>query len=134
VTPYQLTALEGVAGQLKTVLVTDLDGATQSLEADYLLPFFGLSMNLGPIATWGLNLDKSHITVNPTTSETSEEGIFAVGDVATYDHKLKLILCGFAEAAKAAHRARALVHPHEIFHFEYSTTSGVAGVGAVKTA
>lgn len=125
VTPYQLSGLQGVDGQLDSVLVKDLDGHERALKADYLLPFFGLSMNLGPIADWGLNLDKSHITVDPTTSETNEEGIFAVGDVATYDNKLKLILTGFAEAASAAHRARALVYPDEVFHFEYSTTSGV---------
>ena len=95
------------------------------MEADYLLPFFGLSTNLGPISQWGLNLDKSHIATNPSTAETSEEGIFAVGDVATYDNKIKLILCGFSEAAQAAHKARALVYPEEVFHFEYSTTSGV---------
>ncbi len=134
VTPYQLSSLEGKNGELKTVNVTDLDGQERSLEADYLLPFFGLSMNLGPIAEWGLNLDKSHITINPTTAETSEEGIFAVGDVATYDNKLKLILCGFSEAAQAAHKAREFVYPDEVFHFEYSTTSGVAGKGAIKTA
>ncbi len=125
VTPYQLERLEGDQGQLESVIVKDLDGNERSLDADFLLPFFGLSMNLGPIAEWGLNLDKSHITVDPTTSETSEEGIFAVGDVATYDHKLKLILTGFAEAASAAHKARALVYPDDVFHFEYSTTSGV---------
>ncbi len=127
VTPYQLAGLEGNNGQLEAVKVVDMDGQERSLEADYLLPFFGLSMNLGPIATWGLNLDKSHIAVNPTTAQTNEEGIFAVGDVATYDNKLKLILCGFSEAAQAAHKARELVYPDEVFHFEYSTTSGIAG-------
>lgn len=126
VTPYQLSSLQGQKGQLDAVKVVDLDGQERILEADYLLPFFGLSMNLGPIATWGLNLDKSHISIDPTTAQTNEEGIFAVGDVATYENKLKLILCGFSEAAQAAHKARELVYPDEAFHFEYSTTSGVA--------
>lgn len=130
VTPYQLGALKGADGQLQAVTVLDMDGVERSLEADYLLPFFGLSMNLGPIATWGLNLDKSHISVNPTTAETNEEGIFAVGDIATYANKLKLILCGFSEAAQAAHKARELVYPDEVFHFEYSTTSGVGNKAA----
>ena len=125
ITPYQLERLEGADGQLSSVIVSDLDGNQRTLEADYLLPFFGLSMNLGPIATWGLNLDKNHISVNPTTAETSEPGIFAVGDIATYENKLKLILCGFSEAAFAAHKARDIVYPDEVFHFEYSTTSGV---------
>ena len=125
VTPYQLSRLSGTNGQLEAVHVKDLEGQERALEADYLLPFFGLSTNLGPISQWGLNLDKSHIATNPSTAETSEEGIFAVGDVATYDNKIKLILCGFSEAAQAAHKARALVYPEEVFHFEYSTTSGV---------
>jgi len=127
VVPYQLSALEGQGGVMSGVIVETLEGEKRTLEADYLLPFFGLAMNLGPIAHWGLNLDKSHITVDPSTSETSETGIFAIGDIATYKNKLKLILCGFAEAAQAAHRAREIVHPGEVFHFEYSTTSGVPG-------
>jgi thioredoxin reductase (NADPH) len=134
VVPYQLAGLDGTAGQLQGVRVATLEGQERVLEADYLLPFFGLAMNLGPIATWGLNLDKSHIAVNPTTAETSTKGIFAVGDVATYENKLKLILCGFAEAASAAHKAREIVYPGQAFHFEYSTTSGVPGQdGLTKT-
>ncbi len=125
VIPYQLHALNGDNGYLSSVVVQDFDGNKRTIETEFLLPFFGLSMNLGPIAEWGLNLDKKHITVNPTTSETSEKGIFAIGDVATYDNKLKLILCGFAEAAQAAHKAREIIHPNETFHFEYSTTSGI---------
>jgi thioredoxin reductase (NADPH) len=125
VIPYQLDALEGSGGQLSAVAVKDLDGKTRRLEADVLLPFFGLAMNLGPIAQWGLNLDRNHIKVDPATAATSAPGIFAVGDIATYPHKLKLILSGFAEAAQAAHAAYPLVHPNEVLHFEYSTTSGV---------
>jgi thioredoxin reductase (NADPH) len=92
-----------------------------------LLPFFGLSMNLGPIAQWGLNLDHNHILVDPSTCATSRPGIFAIGDIAHYPGKLKLILSGFAEAALAAHAIYPLVHPGEVLHFEYSTTSGVPG-------
>lgn len=125
VTPYQLSGLEGEAGRLTGVRVADLDNNERTLEADVLLPFFGLSTNLGPIAEWGLNLNHSHITTEPTTSATSTPGIFAIGDVATYQNKLKLILTGFSEAAFAAHAARKLLRPGEELHFEYSTTKGV---------
>ena len=125
VVPYQLKGLEGTDGQISHVIVSTLDGAERALACDALLPFFGLSMNLGPIAEWGFKLQKGQIEVAPATSETSEPGIFAVGDIAQYPGKLKLILTGFAEAAAAAHAIRALVYPGEVFHFEYSTTQGV---------
>ena len=125
VIPYQLHGLEGEGGAVRRVVVADLDGKTRALEADCLLPFFGLSMNLGAIAEWGLNLDRNHITVEPATCATSAAGIFAIGDIATYPGKLKLILSGFSEAAMAAHAIFPLVHPGEALHFEYSTTKGV---------
>lgn len=125
VIPYQLAGLEGAEGKLSAVTVTTLEEQARRLEADVLLPFFGLSMELGPIAQWGLNLDLNHIAVNPATCETNEPGIFAVGDIAAYPGKLKLILCGFSEAAMAAHAAYKVVHPGEALHFEYSTTRGV---------
>lgn len=125
VIPYQLDALEGDGGQLSAVIVKTLDGQAKRLEADHLLAFFGLSMNLGPIAQWGLNLDKNHIAVDPATLQTSVPGIFAVGDIANYPGKLKLILSGFSEAAMALHAAREIVHPGKVYHFEYSTTRGV---------
>ncbi len=123
--PYQLSGLEGEGNQLAGVHLEDLDGNKKTVAADYLLPFYGLAMNLGPIANWGLNLDRSHITVDQSTSQTSEAGIYAIGDIAHYPGKLKLILTGFAEAAQAAHAARAMLHPDEVLHFEYSTTKGV---------
>lgn len=125
VIPYQLDSLEGKDGKISKVIVATLEGEKRALEADVLLPFFGLSMELGPIANWGLNLNNNHITVSTPTMATSAPGIFAIGDIATYEHKLKLILSGFAEAAQAAHAARNIVYPNEVFHFEYSTTSGV---------
>jgi thioredoxin reductase (NADPH) len=125
VVPYQLHGLEGSQGTLSAVTVQTLEGETRRLEADALLPFFGLAMNLGPIARWGLALDRNHIKVDPATFETSAKGIHAIGDIATYPGKLKLILTGFAEAAAAAHAAYARVHPGEALHFEYSTTKGV---------
>ncbi len=126
VIPYQLDGLEGSNGKLSQVLVKDFDGNSKKLEADYLLPFFGLAMELGPIADWGLNLNKHHIDVEPSTMKTSISGIYAIGDISTYANKLKLILTGFAEAAIACHDIRKIVHPDEVFHFEYSTSKGVS--------
>ncbi|MGH7086690.1 MAG: ferredoxin--NADP(+) reductase, partial [Acetobacteraceae bacterium] len=102
-----------------------LQGGLKRLPADILLPFFGLSQNLGPIAQWGLALDHQHVAVDPATCMSSARGIFAIGDIAAYPWKLKLILSGFAEAALAAHAIYPLVHPGEALHFEYSTTKGV---------
>jgi thioredoxin reductase (NADPH) len=125
VVPYQLQGLEGSGGQLKTVIAATLDGTPKRIDADMLLPFFGLSMSLGPIADWDLALARNQIAVEPSTVATSKPGIFAIGDVVTYPGKLKLILTGFAEAAIAARSAYGLVHPETPLHFEYSTTSGV---------
>jgi thioredoxin reductase (NADPH) len=127
VIPYQLHALHGTAGRLDSVAVADLDGAVKHLQADLLLPFFGLSMDLGPISGWGLALERHHVAVTPATCETSIPGIFAIGDVATYPGKLKLILQGFSEAAMAAHAIHPIVFPDTALHFEYSTTKGIPG-------
>ena len=127
VIPYQLQALHGAGGRLEAVEVATLQGETRQLEADLLLPFYGLSMDLGPIAGWGLDLDLHRLPVDPATCRTSAEGVFAIGDVTTYPGKLKLILQGFSEAAVAAHAIYPLVHPDEALHFEYSTTKGVPG-------
>src|SRR5258705_373419 len=97
------------------------------IQADALLPFFGLSMSLGPIADWSLALQHNQVAIDASTTATSKPGIFAIGDVVTYPGKLKLILPGFAEAAIAARSAYALVHPETPLHFEYSTTAGVPG-------
>jgi thioredoxin reductase (NADPH) len=127
VIPYQLHALAGTGGMLSAVEVATLDGAVKSLPADVLLPFFGLSMDLGPIAAWGLQSEKHHVTVDPATGQTSHPGVFAIGDVATYPGKLKLILQGFSEAAVVAHAIFPIVFPDQALHFEYSTTKGVPG-------
>ncbi len=134
VVPYQLDGLEGDGERLSAVVVRDLDGGARRLPADVLLPFYGLSMNLGPIAEWGLNLERNHIRVDPQTCRTSAEGVFAIGDIATYPGKLKLILCGFSEAAMAAHAIYPLVHPGEALHWEYSTTKGVPDTSADAAA
>lgn len=127
VIPYQLSGLEGTNGQLSGVQVQDFSGNTRLLEAEILLPFYGLAMKLGPILEWGLTTERNHISVDPTMMTTNQRGIFAIGDVATYPGKLKLILTGFAEAAQAAHAAYTLVYPDKALHFEYSTTKGIGG-------
>lgn len=126
VIPYQLDGLKGSNGLLEAVLVKDFDGKIKELEANYLLPFFGLAMELGPIANWGLNLNKHNIEVDAATMRTSIEGIYAVGDIGAYKNKLKLILSGFAEAATACHDIYKIIYPDQIFHFEYSTSKGVS--------
>jgi thioredoxin reductase (NADPH) len=129
VIPYQLHALHGSAGTLQAVEVADLDGGRRMLEADVLLPFFGLSTDLGPIAEWGIALERHHVPVTPATCETSVPGVFAIGDVAVYPGKLKLILQGFSEAAMAAHAIYPIVYPDVALHFEYSTTKGIPAAG-----
>jgi thioredoxin reductase (NADPH) len=125
IVPYQLAGLHGAAGRLEAVGVTHLDGPARALPADVLLAFFGLSMDLGPITGWGLALERHHVAVNAATCETSLPGVFAIGDVATYSGKLKLILQGFSEAAMAAHAIHAIARPGTALHFEYSTSKGV---------
>lgn len=127
VIPYQLESLQGNNGKLDAINVKTLDGQSKALDANHLLAFFGLSMNLGPILDWGLGLDKDRIQIQPTTAATNLDGVFAVGDIASYEHKNKLILTGFSEAAFAAHAARARCRPGESYHFEYSTSKGVPG-------
>jgi thioredoxin reductase (NADPH) len=129
VIPYQLSALEGADGMLTGVEVETLDGDKRLLPADNLLAFFGLAMELGPIAEWGLDIHGFHIAVDPATMATTLPGVFAIGDIATYPGKLKLILTGFAEGATAAQGAFACARPGEALHFEYSTSKGVPAEG-----
>ncbi len=126
VVPYQLQALEGEAGQLGGVSVATLDGAHRTLPADRLLAFFGLSTDLGPIASWGIETGlHGVIPVTAATLQTSLPGVFAIGDVATYPGKLKLILQGFSEAAMAAHAIHRVARPDTVLRFEHSTTHGL---------
>lgn len=126
--PAQLASLEGENGILQAVIIKNDNGDLQRLEADILLPFYGLSMQLGPIATWGLGVSKNHLTVESASMETNIRGIYAIGDIATYGHKLKLILTGFAEAATAIHHAYGTVFPDKPLHFSYSTDKGILHV------
>ena len=120
--PYQLNSIEGDKN-IKSVSLKKEDGKIEKLEIDYVLGFFGLIMKLGPIANWGLNLDKKTIKVNTETFQTNQEGIFAIGDICTYPGKLKLILSGFHEAALAARACYKLARPNEKYRFEFTTTS-----------
>lgn len=128
VIPYQLAGLQGENGLLRQVIVKTLKGEERVLEANILLPFFGLAMNLGPIADWGLELHKHQIAVNPATQQTSHPGIYAIGDMAHYDGKLKLILQGFSEAAVAAHNAYKHIFPDKVLELTHSTDKGVPSI------
>jgi thioredoxin reductase (NADPH) len=123
--PYQVHQVLGDNGAMHSVELQSLDGSIKTIKADVLLAFFGLSMDIGPILHWGIELDKHHIKVDQVTMQTNLNGVFAVGDIATYPKKLKLILTGFAESATACHSIYPLVYPDTPLHFEYSTTKGV---------
>jgi len=123
--PGHVSKLSGEGGFLSMITVDDLDRNSQELKADCFLPFFGLAAHLGPLENWGLDIDMHHIKTDPTTAQTNKEGVFAIGDLATYPNKLKLILTGFSEAAMAAHAAYPLVFEGKELHFEYSTSIGV---------
>lgn len=123
--PYQLQALHGENGFLKQVELRSIEDETWMVDADVLLPFYGLATDLGPLASWGLALDNNHIQVDPFTCETNLAGIYAIGDIAAYKNKMKLILTGFNEGALTAQAIRKQLHPGQEFHFEYSTTKGL---------
>jgi thioredoxin reductase (NADPH) len=119
----QVSGYEERDGRLTAAKVTGGDGVTRVVPADMLLVFFGLSPKLGPIAEWGLNLDRKQIVVDTEKFETSTPGIFAVGDINTYPGKKKLILSGFHEAALAAFGAAPYVFPEKRILLQYTTTS-----------
>lgn len=118
----QVTQLHGSDGQLTSVTIKTADGDVDH-ECDTVLPFFGLTMKLGPVAEWGLNLDQNLIPVDTEKFETSEHGIFAIGDINTYPGKLKLILSGFHEAALMSQAAHRIIRPDEKVVFQYTTSS-----------
>ncbi len=119
----QVSALEGGDGQLSAVSIKGNDGALSRVEVDAMLPFFGLTMKLGPVAGWGIKMEDELILVDTSTFETNISGIFAVGDINTYPGKLKLILSGFHEAALMAQKAHHYVHPEKKLVFQYTTSS-----------
>lgn len=118
----QVTGLTGANGVLASAQVKGTDG-TFDIAANAMLPFFGLTMKLGPVAEWGLNLHENLVPVDTAKFETSTQGIFAIGDINTYPGKLKLILSGFHEAALMAQEAFHHIHPGERLLFQYTTSS-----------
>ncbi len=112
-------------GRLVAVTIRNSDGETRHLEAEQLLVFFGLSPKLGPIAEWGLDLNRKTINVDTATFQTNIPGIFAIGDIADYPGKKKLILSGFHEAALAAFAAKAIIEPGKKVPLQYTTTSPI---------
>lgn len=119
----QVTELHGADGQLTGATVKGPDGETFEQPTDVMLPFFGLTMKLGPVANWGLNLAENLIPVDTEKFETSEKGIFAIGDINTYPGKLKLILSGFHEGALMAQQAHRYIYPDKKLIFQYTTSS-----------
>ena len=119
----QVTELHGQGGKLSSVTVKGTDGSTFEQKTDVMMPFFGLTMKLGPVADWGLNLEENLIPVDTAKFETSEPRIFAIGDINTYPGKLKLILSGFHEAALMAQAAHKYVYPDKKLIFQYTTSS-----------
>jgi len=127
VIPYQLKALEGADGVLSAVQVATLEGDVKTIPADAMLAFYGLAAKLGAMAEWGLTIKGNHILIDSATGATGVPGVFAVGDIATYPNKLKLIMTGFAESAGASHAAYKHLNPGKEIHMEYSTAKGVPG-------
>jgi len=119
----QVTGLKGEAGVLSAATVKGNDGATFDIATNTMLPFFGLTMKLGPVAEWGLNLHENLVPVDTAKFETSAPGVFAIGDINTYPGKLKLILSGFHEAALMAQQAFKYKNPGERLLFQYTTSS-----------
>ena len=123
-TKYSIKDVKG-NGNLESVEIKHDDGNNKEIKADYVLGFFGLIMQLGPILDWGLNIDKKTIPVNTENFETNKKGIFAIGDICTYPGKLKLILSGFHEGALAARGCFKYARPKEKLRFEFTTTSKI---------
>ena len=121
-TPCQLESVEG-KDKIKSISLKFEDGKIEEINTDIVLSFFGLIMKLGPIAEWGLNMNKKTIEVNSKNFETNKKGIFAIGDICSYPGKLKLILSGFHEAALASVECFKRAKPNEKYRFEFTTSS-----------
>jgi thioredoxin reductase (NADPH) len=119
----QVTSLEGDGGQLTGAMIKGNDNATFKVDCNTLLPFFGLTMKLGPVAKWGVTLENNLIPVETSAFETNVPGIFAIGDINTYPGKLKLILSGFHEGALMSQKAHRYIYPDKRLVFQYTTSS-----------
>jgi thioredoxin reductase (NADPH) len=127
ITKSQVTGLSGNGWLREVVIQHDHEGAFHR-KADHFIPLFGLSPKLGPIAEWGLQIDKNAIEVNTFDYSTNVPGIFAIGDINTYPGKLKLILCGFHEATLMCQSAYKIIHPDKKLSFKYTTVTGIEGL------
>jgi len=121
-TPFQLDKINGNE-LIESITIKSDDGKVEKIPTEVILSFFGLVMKLGPIAEWGLNMDKKTISVNPNNFETNKKGIFAAGDICNYEGKLKLILSGFHEVALASVECFKRARPNEKYRFEFTTSS-----------
>ena len=121
-TSFQLENIHGVE-KIDSITIKNDNGKTERINTDFILSFFGLVMKLGPIAEWGLNMNKKTISVNPNNFETNKKGIFAAGDICSYPGKLKLILSGFHEVALASVECFKRARPNEKYRFEFTTSS-----------
>ncbi len=126
VTEAEVTGLKG-SDKLEKVVVTHQTNGEMEIDTDHFIPLFGLKPSLGPIANWGLEIEKSAIKVNTVDYSTNIPGIYAIGDVNTYENKLKLILCGFHEGTLAVQSAFARIHPEKKNVLKYTTVNGVQG-------
>ena len=126
ITESQAIGVKGTTALEQVVIKSKVDGE-KTMDVDYFIPLFGLTPKLGPIADWGLNINRSAIEVNTLDYSTGVEGIFAIGDINTYEGKLKLILCGFHEATLMVQSAFKHIYPDQKLSFKYTTVTGVPG-------
>jgi thioredoxin reductase (NADPH) len=119
----QVTGLEGEGGVLSSAIVKGNDNTVSKVTCNIMLPFFGLTMKLGPVANWGIALRNNLVSVETSAFETNVPGIFAIGDIDIYPGKLKLILCGFHEGSLMAQKAHRYVYPNKRLVFQYTTSS-----------
>ncbi len=126
---YTESHVNGLKGDdhLTHVIIEQKESEPLTLATDYCIPLFGLTPKLGPIAEWNLNLQKNAIEVNTKDYSTNVKGIYAIGDINTYEGKLKLILCGFHEGTIAVHAAFKYIYPDQRLSFKYTTVAGVKG-------
>jgi thioredoxin reductase (NADPH) len=131
ITPAEVVGINGT-NHVESIVI-DEDGAQRTIETDYFIPLFGLTPKLGPIADWGLEIEKNAIKVNNSLDyQTNIPGIFAIGDVNTYPGKLKLILCGFHEATLMCQAAYQIINPGKRYVLKYTTVSGVDGFDGTR--
>ena len=119
------SAIDGEGGAISSITIQPKEGEPTKLGVDHVLVFFGLAPKLGPIAEWGLDINRKTINVDTEKFETSEPGIYAIGDISFYPGKKKLILCGFHEAALAAFAIKQRIEPDKKVHLQYTTTSPI---------